>query len=269
MSAAMACALRFFRTVEGEEADAADLLHPEIEVHDFDLPDAGVYRGHEGVARWLADWNAPWQDWSAHVHDLLDLGPQVVSLNHLVARTSSGITVDREDSQLCTISDGKIIRLEYFGDPVSALDRADDPDRARTRKAVHDRIRALYDAAAREDVEGVVAHLAPEYEFYPETDSPMEAAYRGHEGARRYFAEMFEAWEILNFDVQRLVDVGDSVLALFRMRNRGRGSGIELDERWGEIWQTSGDQLASSRFYTSHAEALSDAGLGPAPSTFG
>ena len=269
MSTTMACALRFFGAMEGGEADVADLLHEEIEVHDFDLPDAGVYHGHDGVARWLSDWGAPWEEWRAHVHDVLDLGPQVASLNHLVARTSSGMTVDREDSQLFTIRNDKILKLEYFGDPVSALDRADDPDRARTRRAAHDRIRDLYSAAAREDVEGVVAQLSPRYEFYPEADSPMELAYRGHEGARRYFAEMFEAWEILSFRVERLLDVGDSVVALFQMRNRGRGSGIELDERWGEVWQTEGDQLVSSRFYTSHGAALSDAGLDPVPSTFG
>jgi ketosteroid isomerase-like protein len=269
MSTAMTCALRFFRAVEGVEADAADLLHEAIEIHDFDLPDAGVYRGYEGLERWLSDWSAPWEEWSAHVHDLFDLGSQVVSLNHLVARTSSGITVDREDSQLCTIRDGKILKLEYFGDPVSALDRADDSERARARKATHDKIRSVYGAAVRHDVEGVVAQLSPQYEFYPETDSPMDDAYRGHDGARRYFAEMFEAWEIISVDVDRLVDAGDSVVALFQMRNRGRGSGIELDERWGEVWQTTRDQLVSSRFYTSHAEALSDAGLDPAPSTFG
>jgi ketosteroid isomerase-like protein len=261
MNGPMACALRFFRAVEGVEDDIADVLHDEIEVHDFDLPDAGVYHGHEGFARWLADWGAPWEEWSAQVHDLLDLGPQVASLTHLVARTSSGISVDREDSQLCTILSGKIVKLEYFGDPVSALDRSDDAHRARTRKAVHDRIRTLYDAAVREDVDGVVAQLSPEYEFYPEADSPMEPAYRGYEGARRYFAEMFEAWQILSFRVERLVDVGDSVVALFEMRNRGRGSGIELEGRWAEVWQTAGDQFVSSRFYTSHEQALTDSGL--------
>jgi ketosteroid isomerase-like protein len=262
MSRSMACALRFFRAVEEAEDDVTPLLHEEIEVHDFDLPDAGVYFGHEGVARWLADWSAPWEEWSGHVHDLFDLGAQVASLNHLTARTASGIAVNREDSQLCTIDDGRIVKLEYFGDAVSALDRADDAPRARARKALHDRIRFLYEAAVREDVKGVVAQLAADYEFYPEAGAPMGPAYRGHEGARSYFREIFEAWEILSFDVERLVDVGDSVLALFEMRNRGRGSGAELTGRWAEIWQTSGSELTASRFYQSHDEALAAAGLG-------
>jgi uncharacterized protein len=262
MSATMARALRFFDAVEGSgDEDIADVLHDEIEVHDFDLPDAGVYHGHEGVARWLADWGAPWEQWSATVHDLFDLGPQVAALTHLVARTSSGITVDREDSQLCTIHDGMIVKLEYFGDSQSAIEQADDAARARTRKQAHDKIRALYRAAAREDVDSVVALLHADYEFYPEAGAPMGAAYRGHDGARRYFSEAFEAWEILAFEVERIVDAGEDAVALFEMRNRGRGSGIELTGRWAEVWELSATDVVRSRFYQSHDEALAAAGL--------
>lgn len=262
MSAAVTTVLRFMSGVEGGgNDDAADLLHDEIEVHDFDLPDAGVYHGLAGVERWLADWDAPWDEWSGHVHDYLDLGAQVATLNHLQARTTSGLVVDREDSQLFTLRDGKIAKLEYFGEAGTALERADDPQRAALRRELHDKVRAAYRAAMREDVDAVVALLHADYAFYPEQGSPMEAAYRGHEGARRYFREVFEAWEILEFEVEGMADAGDRVVALFEMRNRGRRSGIELSGRWGEVWDTDGTDLVSSRFYQSHADALEAAGL--------
>ena len=126
---------------------------------------------------------------------------------------------------------------------------------------MHGKIREIYGAALRADVEGVVALLHPDYEFFPEAGSPMDAAYRGHDGARRYFEEAFEAWEFLRLDIERLVDAGDRVVALFEMLNRGRGSGIELTGRWGEVWETDGVNLIRSRFYQSHDEALSAAGL--------
>jgi hypothetical protein len=72
---------------------------------------------------------------------------------------------------------------------------------------------------------------------------------------------MFEAWEILEFEVEHLIDAGDRVAALFEMRNRGRGSGIELTGRWGEVWDTDGTDLVSSRFFQSHSEALAAAEL--------
>ena len=262
MSAAVATVLRFMTGMEtGQDAGLADMLHEEIEVHDFDLPDAGVYHGLEGVGRWLADWDAPWEEWSAHVHDYLDLGTQVVTLSHLRARTASGLAVDREDSQLFTIGGGKIAKLEYFGEAETAVARSDDAEGGARRREVHGKVRAVYGAAVREDVEGVVARLHPDYAFYPERDAPMASAYRGHDGARRYFEEMFEAWEILELEIERVADAGNSVAVLFEMRNRGRGSGIELSGRWAEVWETDGTDLVSSRFFQSHPEALAAAGL--------
>lgn len=262
MSTAVATVMRFMTGVEGASDEAvADVLHQQIEIHDFDLPDAGVYHGLAGVERWLADWGAPWTEWRAEVHDFLDLGAQVVTLNSLQARTNSGLAVDREDSQLFTLRDGKIAKLEYFGEAGAAIEQADDRERAAGRRDVHDKIRRLYDAAVREDVDGVVALLHPEYEFFPEAGAPMGPAYHGHEGARRYFSEAFEAWEILEFRVERAIDAGDRVAVLFEMRNRGRGSGIELTGRWAEVWDTRGTDLVRSRFHQSHDEALADAGL--------
>ncbi len=261
MSAGVRTVLRFLDGIEAENEAAADMLHEAIEVHDFDLPDAGVYHGLEGAERWLADWDAPWEQWSARAHDFLDLGTQVVTLTHLQARTTSGIAVDREDSQLFTMRDDKIAKLQYFGEGGMAIEHADDPEHATRRVEVHDKIRAVYRAAVRGDVDGVVSVLHPDYEFYPEADSPMDAAYRGHDGARRYFEDAFEAWEILELRVERLVDAGDRVATLFEMRNRGRGSGIELTGRWGELWETDGTDLMRSRFYQSHDEALAAAGL--------
>jgi ketosteroid isomerase-like protein len=255
--------MRFLAGIEGanEGKIAVDMLHEEIEVHDFDLPDAGVYHGREGIGRWLADWGAPWTEWSAYVHDFLDLGTQVVTLTHLDARTGSGLAVDREDSQLFTLREGRIAKLEYFGDARTAIERAADRERAERRRDLHDKLRRLYAAAVREDVDGVVALLHPEYEFFPEAAAVMEPAYRGHEGARRYFTEAFEAWEILELNVERVLDAGDNVVALFEMRNRGRGSGIELTGRWAELWEAQGTDLVRSRFYQSHDEALSAAAL--------
>ena len=261
MSLAVATALRFFEAIEQQDENGLALVDEAIEIHDFDLPDAGVYHGHEGMYRWLADWSTPWEAWSGDIHDLLDLGDQVISLNHLQARTSSGLSVDREDSQLCTVRDGKVVKLEYFGHAETALERCHDPARANDRKQVHDKIRALYEAAVREDFEAAVALLHPDYEFQPEEGAVMGSSYRGHEGARRYFKEAFEAWEILQFDIERLVDAGDRVAALFEMRNRGRGSGVELSGRWAEVWVTEGTDVVASRFFQSHDEALDAAGL--------
>jgi hypothetical protein len=41
-----------------------DVYDEGVEVYDHDTPDQGVYRGHDGVRRWLEDWGAAWAEWS-------------------------------------------------------------------------------------------------------------------------------------------------------------------------------------------------------------
>jgi hypothetical protein len=42
----------------GDMDAAVAPFDPEIEIYDHDIPDAGVYRGVEGLFRWQADWRA-------------------------------------------------------------------------------------------------------------------------------------------------------------------------------------------------------------------
>ena len=96
------------------EAELPGLLDPEIEIYDYDLPDAGVYRGHEGFARYLADWEEPWHDWSWTVEEMLESGDQVTALFSITARSASGAETTRRSGIVLTLRSGRIVRFEYF-----------------------------------------------------------------------------------------------------------------------------------------------------------
>jgi len=92
-----------------------DAIHPEVEVYDHDIPDAGDYRGHAGYAKWLQDWADAWESYSVELGEFLDAGDKVVVLLNLRAvGAGSGIEVAREDAMVCTIEDGLTTRLDYF-----------------------------------------------------------------------------------------------------------------------------------------------------------
>jgi len=55
-----------------------DMLDEEIDVHNYDTPDQGAYRGHAGYGRWLKDWGAAWADWTMEPQDYIDAGERVV-----------------------------------------------------------------------------------------------------------------------------------------------------------------------------------------------
>jgi len=42
--------------MEEDWPTALETLHAEAEIHDFDIPDAGLYRGHDGFLAWLKGW---------------------------------------------------------------------------------------------------------------------------------------------------------------------------------------------------------------------
>jgi ketosteroid isomerase-like protein len=113
-------ALRVWRST-GQPAWA--LTHPDVEVHDHDLMDAGEYRGREGVERWLADWESAWAEYGMDAEELIEAGEgRVLVLVRMRATgRESTVTVERDDAILYELCEGLILRLDYFNDRTRAL----------------------------------------------------------------------------------------------------------------------------------------------------
>jgi len=104
---------------------AWEQIHPNVEVYDHDIPDAGDYRGHAGYAKWLQDWADAWESYTAEPDRYIDAGDKVVvEVKMHATGGSSGIEMDRRDAIVFTVRDGLITRLVYFNNPDEALDAA-------------------------------------------------------------------------------------------------------------------------------------------------
>ena len=106
---------RIFEAVgRGDLEAAADTLDPEIEIVDFDIPDAGVYRGREGFFAWLARWDEGWESWRIEELEVRPVGDdQALALFRMVTKgKGSGIEMDRFDAIAYRLRDGKIVRSE-------------------------------------------------------------------------------------------------------------------------------------------------------------
>jgi ketosteroid isomerase-like protein len=110
-------------TLEEDWETALATLHPEAEIVDFDVPDAGIYRGHQGLFDWLTRWSESWDSWRIEDIELREAGTdQVVALFRLIASgRGSGVEVERPDAILYTVRDGLQVRIEYFNDQRQAL----------------------------------------------------------------------------------------------------------------------------------------------------
>ena len=99
-----------------------DMLDEDIDVHDYDTPDQGTYRGHTGYGRWLKDWGAAWADWTMEPQDYIDAGDQVVVVFLMKATgRDSGVAVERQDAMVARMRNGKIVSLDYYNNKRQAL----------------------------------------------------------------------------------------------------------------------------------------------------
>ena len=113
----------FMAAMEEDWPTALDTLDPAAEIRDFDIPDAGVYRGHDGFLAWLAGWGEGWESWRTDEPEFRAAGDDgVIALFRIVAKGGhSGMELERDDAIVYRIQDGRIVRLEYFNDRRRAL----------------------------------------------------------------------------------------------------------------------------------------------------
>jgi ketosteroid isomerase-like protein len=69
------------------------------------------------------------------------------------------------------------------------------------------------------------------------------------------------AWEELEVTAEEFIDAGDHVLVTLHHRGRGRGSGIEVDARFYELYSVSDGKVVRVDEFSERDKALEAAGL--------
>jgi hypothetical protein len=139
------------------------------------------------------------------------------------------------------------------------------PPRSRLRRALLRR-NALsgWGAWVRGDLDLCVVRFAPDYHY----DAPpewliagMASVYRGHPGLREWSADLREAWEFLDHTPLEVVDAGDVIAFLCKIRLRARVSGIEIDSRLGQVFWIERGLIVRERDFSDWDEALRVVGI--------
>jgi ketosteroid isomerase-like protein len=100
-----------------------EALDEQIEIHDHDIPDAGEYRGHDGVLRWIEDWSSGLPSVGWDLQEVLDAGDVVGAVILLRAKgRGSSVEVERQDAIAYRVRRGKIIRFDYYNSRQQALE---------------------------------------------------------------------------------------------------------------------------------------------------
>lgn len=125
-----------------------------------------------------------------------------------------------------------------------------------TKESRERAIREVLAAVEREDIEALLAHLDPEVEWFPPEQGTLDDVYRGHQGIRRLFAQLFDSWASIVHEPAQFVHDGDRIVLIAKLRLEGKSSHLAVNEEWGYLVEFTGDTITSVRMYTDPNAAL-------------
>jgi ketosteroid isomerase-like protein len=100
-----------------------------------------------------------------------------------------------------------------------------------------DIVRRGFAILERAGVEAIVDVFDPDFEaVIPPELSAEPDTYRGADGLRRYFAGFEDSLEGVQFVPEDYAEVGDKVIVTVRLRARGVGSGIPVEQTVVQVW---------------------------------
>jgi ketosteroid isomerase-like protein len=121
-------------------------------------------------------------------------------------------------------------------------------------------VRRIYDGWSRGDFSAGTNLMAPDFEWQQHDEAVEPGSHRGASigGAIR---KIFEVYDDFRVEPEEYVDAGDQVVVIARNRATGRGSGVELDQRFAFVWTVQQGKLVRLQVFEDRRDALEAAGL--------
>jgi ketosteroid isomerase-like protein len=77
----------------------------------------------------------------------------------------------------------------------------------------------------------------------------------------RFQQRVIDEWDEFRFEPSELIEFGDRLMSIGRMRMRGLSSGVPVDTEWAAIFTIFDGRVTREQIFLDHAEALQAAGL--------
>jgi ketosteroid isomerase-like protein len=123
-------------------------------------------------------------------------------------------------------------------------------------------VRLAYQRVNAGDIDGFLQLCTAAFEFRDVPELPGSGVFVGHDAVRGWYAQLVEAFEDLQFEVDQVTDLGgDSILLLNRATGRGRGSGATVELTFFSVATLRDGKLVNLVSCGDRDEALEAAGL--------
>ena len=116
------------------------------------------------------------------------------------------------------------------------------------------------DAFNRRDLDANLALMDDDVEAVPRAAS-IEGSYHGHDGIRRFWKNLLDAFPDFTIEVVEVRDPGDLTLAALRLRSHGASSDVPSDETVWQVARWRREKCVWLRNFDTRDEALEAVGL--------
>jgi ketosteroid isomerase-like protein len=139
------------------------------------------------------------------------------------------------------------------------------PTRSRLRQAIIRRYtRAGLEATNRGDFEAAFMLHHPDIELIAAgtfITLGYDPVYHGIEERIRFQERWHAEWGEFRFEAEELIDLGDRVLVVGRVKGSGLSSGVAVDNDWTDLLTIFAGRVISEQVFFDQAKALEAAGL--------
>jgi ketosteroid isomerase-like protein len=117
-------------------------------------------------------------------------------------------------------------------------------------------VREGFVAMERGDADALVAISHPEVEWI-NPDYAVESGTRmGREGFRKAVGATHDSFDEMKFEIEEMFEVGDRVVvAIGMMSAKGKGSGLEIEQPFGNVFTIEDGKLIRFQWFRDPAEA--------------
>jgi ketosteroid isomerase-like protein len=122
-------------------------------------------------------------------------------------------------------------------------------------------VQGAFAAYFRGDEPGLRAIADPEVTVTTRPDQPDVSDHHGVDGLIAFLGEWAEAWEEYTFEVLRVRDVDDLVIATARQRGQGKRSGIPIDDEVTFVFSVRNERIVRLQMFGREQQALDALGL--------
>src|SRR5437763_5390524 len=114
-----------------------------------------------------------------------------------------------------------------------------------------DVIRELFSALDRNDLAAALDAFHPDVEW-----SPTEGSYQGIAGVGEAFIEWLEPWDEHRIEPEEFVADADQVLVTIHITARGEHSGMEIDQRFFQLYTVRDEKIRRMVEYVDREQAV-------------